>query len=222
MSSYRQQMFDWLDGLPDRSWFWGGDAPVPGSTARPILSRLAADPESLVSRVGHGLYFKAGPDDWTKTFYCCEIVSALMCAGPGAGLAGPSALNALGWTTQVPAKINVASLRRVPTFRVERYHLRSNRLREALTWTEVTVLEALLLWKFAEVTWERCMDKVGRGVSASRLPWNFLEPFRLDNERLQQVARFEKCDNLPLLRYRIEVLSDLAAQIPAPANAAAA
>ncbi len=222
MASYRQQMFDWLDELPARWWFWGADAPVPATTARPILSRLAADPDSTVSRVGYGLYFKSHPDDPTKTFYCSGVVSALLCAGPGAGLAGLSALNALGWTTQMPAKTNVASLRRVPPFRFERYHLRDNLLREALTWTEVTVLEALLLWEFAEVTWEGCMDKVGRGVSASRLFWRSMVPFRLDNERLQHVAGFEKCDNLPLLRYRIDVLCDLAAQMPPPAYAVAA
>ena len=104
-------MMQWLESLPYHAWFWGSAAPVPAPTAEPILSRLSQDPRSLILRAGRGLYFKAHPDDVSKDWGCDLTVSALLCAGDGAGLHRSGALNALGWSTQRPVKINVATLR---------------------------------------------------------------------------------------------------------------
>ncbi len=201
----------WLESLPYHAWFWGSAAPVPAPTAEPILSRLSQDPRSLILRAGRGLYFKAHPDDVSKDWGCDLTVSALLCAGDGAGLHRSGALNALGWSTQRPVKINVATLRPLePYSPYVRYHLRRNEWRAHLTWNETTMLEALLSLRFAELDWGECLSFMREGGSANRLPWRDMIPFGFRAREMQQAVEHEQTDNLALLRHQIDEVCSLA------------
>jgi Family of unknown function (DUF6088) len=112
------------------------------------LIRLAR--AGRLRRVSHGLYWRGqstpfgmtGPDDLA--------VAARIADVPGVGLAGLSAANDLGLTTQVPSRTTVAVPRRAPksppTIRFVDRAARRGRLSNSLNPIEVSVLEVLDGW----------------------------------------------------------------------------
>jgi hypothetical protein len=134
----------------DRFWTVGdfSDLPASPATVDRTLVRLAQ--AGCLRRARRGLYWRgrttpfgmARPDDLT--------VAARIVGVPGIGLAGLSAANELGLTTQVPSKTVVAVPHRAPNappfIRFVDRSSRWGRLMNNLNPTEIAVLEVLDGW----------------------------------------------------------------------------
>ncbi len=144
-------------------------AEIPGSRAAvdTAMSRIAA--EAGLVRVSRGLYWRgvnsrygAGRPD--------PLAVALAIAGPGAGPAGFSAARALGVTTQLPARPEVAVAGRVPEFAGAVFYKRNNLDRRGLDPVEVALLEVLRSWPTtSEVPWDELVVRVGEFVDRGDL-----------------------------------------------------
>lgn len=168
---------DWVESLTPNSWFWAKDIPGRPHVIQPVLSRLCSDHSLGLRRVARGLYWRGYPGghDFFGVGPDYEI-SALIYAGAGAGLAGWNALNRLGWTLQCDPRSSVSVLDRrlQPISPTVQYFTSRNTRREHLSWAEVSILEALALIDYAEEPWNRCLDFLAEGRSASRFNWDFL------------------------------------------------
>lgn len=143
-TSAASQVRDWIDGRAARSFFVPADVPGGASVIESTLSRLASDPDGPILRVRNGLYWKKPPATRWGTGRPDPVDAVFAVAGRGAGLAGASAANALGLSTQVPVVPMVAVLGRPPKgIDGVRVTTRSNVDRVDLNHTEVAVLEAL-------------------------------------------------------------------------------
>ncbi len=182
---------EWITGLAPGTWFWSRDIPGHPKIAGPVLSRLHADEASGVWKVARGLYWRGFPEghDYFRLWPDYEV-GALLLAGPGAGLAGWSALHSLMWTLQRPVKGFVSALGRppVPPDPTIVYKPSRNKRRADLNWTEVTVLEALGLFWVTEEPWHECLEGVRNSLYAERLRWDpTIRP-----EKLQWAAEAEE------------------------------
>ncbi|RIJ77860.1 hypothetical protein D1871_04955 [Nakamurella silvestris] len=120
--------------------------------------------------MARGLYYKGAPTRYGMVRPSPESV-ALEIAGPaGVGPAGVSAARALGLTTQLPVRPELAVVGRLPKG-VHDVHLvsRANKLRMGLSYLEIAVLETLRSWRStveggwsAFVTAVKDLVKVGR------------------------------------------------------------
>lgn len=143
-TSAASQVRDWIDGRAARSFFVPADVPGGTSVIESTLSRLASDPDGPIIRVRNGLYWKKPPATRWGPGRPDPVDAVFALAGRGAGLAGTSAANALGMSTQVPVVPTVAVLGRPPKgIDGVRVTTRSNVDRVDLSHTEVAVLEAL-------------------------------------------------------------------------------
>ena len=143
----------WVLDLPDDTVFRTRDVPAGPRQAARILHDLAAEhPE--VERVFKGFYWRGWSEPAAAGAPHERI--AMVYAGDGAGFAGPTAVHRLGWTTQWPAKVHICALGRPPAAAHPfiRFTGRSNPLRAALTWAEVTLLEGVLHSDRAEPRWD--------------------------------------------------------------------
>lgn len=163
----------WLEDLPHETYFWGRDVPGKPSTARALLSRLAADESSAFLRVAHGLYWRGYPEGhplrdrhWRRHAEAAQIY-----AGPGAGRAEWSAVHELAWAHQGSRYGRIAVVRRRlrPTEPWVRFVRRENLRRLELTWLEVSVLEALAWLEFVGQPWEQCLHMLASGISGRRV-----------------------------------------------------
>lgn len=152
-----------IEALPLDSVFWARDVIGNPSTVSAAISRLTADPDSGVHRLAPGLYWRGRPGAWPPS----ETDVSLFYAGAGAGFAGWSAVFSLQWGHQVPRHNTVAVVRRQikPPNAITRYVIRRNRRREELTWTEVSVLEALAEEEMIEYDWEDRVETLANGWS---------------------------------------------------------
>lgn len=145
-----------------------GDLPGTSDAAKAALSRAAR--HGVVVAVARGLYYKGAPTRYGMVRPSPESV-ALEIAGPaGVGPAGVSAARALGLTTQLPVRPELAVVGRLPKG-VHDVHLvsRANKLRMGLSYLEIAVLETLRSWRStveggwsAFVTAVKDLVKVGR------------------------------------------------------------
>ncbi len=157
------------------------------------MSRIAA--EAGLVRVSRGLYWKgvtsrfgAGRPD--------PLAVALAIAGAGAGPAGFSAARALGITTQLPARPEVAVAGKVPEFAGAVFHKRNNLDRRGLRPVEVALLEVLRSWPTtSEVPWDELASRVGE----------FVDRGEIDLDHTSRVAAAERN---PALRDRVAALVD--------------
>jgi len=101
---------------------------------------------------------------------------ALAVAGPGAGPAGVSAVNATGLSTQVPRRPVVAVIGRPPAgVKGVRLTSRANPLRVLLDPHGIAVLESIRAFdELAEIGWPEALDRLGHfcqvaGVSTATL-----------------------------------------------------
>ncbi len=165
-------------GLQPGTWFWNREVPARPNIARTVLHQLKNDPKQGIWRVAQGLYWRGWPED--HAYHArgpSTQVGSLILAGPGAGLAGWSALNSLGWTLQCPVTVQVSvclpckgRLPR-PIGSSVFYYRNCNSRRLDLTWAEVTVLEAIPMMWYSEEPWQECLDNLVSGVSETRLGW---------------------------------------------------
>lgn len=140
---------DWITALPPWTIFRVDAVPGAPAAARSLLSRLVAAERPVVGRIARGLYYREPPPAH-HAYRRPSLSEARMAQAylpTGSGLAGYSALEAVGWTTQIPVRMSFALTRRglrPPGFlaRPPEIVARSNLRRNRLTWHEVTLLEA--------------------------------------------------------------------------------
>ena len=152
---------EYLREAPVGTFLTVGDLPGSPAAARQCLAREDRDPYGLVSRVAHGLYWRADHYDppkvtrngktFTKTTPSPTAVAMHM-AGPGCGWTGYDALRQFRLTTQIPAQLWLAVVGRPPQSPKRkgpkiRFFGRANEMRRELTFEEVTLLEALRFYE---------------------------------------------------------------------------
>ena len=147
-------------------------------------------------------------------------------AAPGSGYAAATAVNRLGWTTQVPVGDDICVVGRAPqpdTPRI-RFVSRSNPRRLDLTWAEVTVLEGVQNFHLAEsarfdedagqshtgAAWDEAVEFMGDGWSAYRLG---------PGASIRTAAVLEAAASEPRKPEGfLDRLADLARRVPAPSH----
>lgn len=161
----------WVAAQPARSFFRSGDVPGTTSAVETALSRLAAGRDAPIERVRQGLYWKKPPSTPFGTGRPDPTGAAFAAAGPGVGLAGVSAANALGLSTQVPSEPIIAVVGRPPKgLRGVRFIGRANPHRIGLSQLEVTLLEALRDFPdHSELPWPDARARVRRLVDDGRV-----------------------------------------------------
>lgn len=159
-----------IEDLSPESVFWTKDLAGNPSTARAAVARLSADPDSGIRRLAPGLYWR-GVDEAGRQNRCVPFGEdvALVYAGRGGGFVGWSAIYSLQWGHQGVRRIKIAVAGRQlrsPVPSVD-YLVRKNSRRRDLTWTEVSVLEALAAAEMIEYDWSECMRILGKGWSGN-------------------------------------------------------
>ena len=174
----------WVLALPGDTAFRLEDMPVGlrGDAPRVLYDMTREYVE--IRRVFNGFYWRGRNPREGGTFPDYGHI-AIAYGGPGSGFAGASAVNRLGWSTQVPAKARVAIVGRAPETRHSSivFVSRANAVRRELTWAEVTLLEAVRSAELAEpavtdweedfdyrhLAWSHAIDAVVDGRSLDRL-----------------------------------------------------
>lgn len=144
MARSRSEAREWIDSLPGGAFFFTSEVPGAPVSVKPLLSRLAADPEHPVERQMRGFYCKTWSEDDPVPFVD-RNAGALRLAGTGGGAAGLFAVNRARWTYQHPCRHDFAVMGRPPVspWPTVRFRRRSNLHRDALSPAEVTLLEAV-------------------------------------------------------------------------------
>lgn len=168
--SPRNGVADWVTARPSRSFFTTHDVPGSARAVESSLSRLAG-PTGPIQRVRQGLYWKKPSTTRFGTARPDPTDAALAVAGPGAGLAGASAANALGLSTQVSRQPTIAVVGRPPKgLHGVRFTSRSNPQRITLSQVEVTMLEALRDFPdHSELAWPEARARLRRLVHDGRV-----------------------------------------------------
>ena len=164
----------WIDEQPAQTFFYADEIPGWSPAARSLMTRIAADPEHPVVRVARGFYCKRWHQDWAVEDRCKiadEVLGGLCYAGIGGGMADWQALNKVGWTNQVPCVHHFCCVGRPPTtpWPHTRFVQRNNERRTELTWAEVTLLEALRMFRRADIGWDKATELVVSGTYLGRL-----------------------------------------------------
>jgi len=166
---------EWVLDLPEDSLFWLSEVPAPPEIASVMLSRLARQgPCPPVQRLANGFYWRAWYFSNGQAGLRDQRFTALVYAGKGCGYADCTAVNAMGWSTQIPARVRIAVMRDLtPRDECVKYLLRrANPRRLELDFGEVSVIEAVRDSAFVEVSWDEAVDKAGNGTALSRLGYN--------------------------------------------------
>lgn len=145
--------------------------PAEPHIASQVMTRLIAARPKEVERLVKGLFWRKDPESELFPLRD-EMRTALFQAGPGGGMERNSALHKVGWTTQIPAKLRVCVLGRskpTPVDTCVEFFCRSNVRRAELTHAEVTMIEAVRHFFWAEESWDDAIDIVNRGVTIGRL-----------------------------------------------------
>lgn len=184
---------EWIEALPGGEFFFAREVPGRPAAVRPLLSRLAADARYPLERQRHGFYVKTwDPDDED----CVPIVNkpygALRLAGVGGGGASAFALHRTGWTWQIPCRYDFAVLGRPPQspWRHFRFCRRSNAERAALTWAEVTLMEAIRAYGQIDcIPWDEALQSLASGRCQERMRLGRL----IRGDEMLRVSESEQC-----------------------------
>ncbi|MHB1089612.1 MAG: hypothetical protein ACYC06_05225 [Ilumatobacteraceae bacterium] len=168
--STKNGVVDWVVAQPSRSFFTNHDVPGSVRAVESSLSRLAGS-TGPIERVRQGLYWKKPSQTRFGTGRPDPTDAAFAVAGPGAGLAGASAANALGLSTQVSRQPMIAVVGQCPKgLRGVQFTSRSNPQRIKLSQLEVTLLEVLRDFpNHSELTWSAVRARVRRLVRDGRV-----------------------------------------------------
>ncbi|WP_419925857.1 hypothetical protein [Candidatus Poriferisocius sp.] len=175
---------EWVFSLPEGSAFYLADVPAAPRAAARVLHDLVRD-HYEIERIFKGFYWRGSPLDSLNPVDPPLGRLAMAYAGAGSGYAGATAVNRLGWTTQVPVGYEIGVVGRAPQpgSNFVRFSSRSNRERLDLTWAEITLLEGVLnfhlaeamSWddesdaSYAEAAWAGALEELRSGWSAHRL-----------------------------------------------------
>ena len=226
----------WVFDLAPRTVFWINDMPP---DLRPSASRVLHDmihEYDAIDRICNGFYRRghiepgAPPDEG----YYDVAHRAMAYAGAGSGFARFSALNEVGWTTQLPMRDTISVVGRKPECKIHatRFVSSLNEGRRKLTWAEVSLIEATLLSDWAEITqddhlnvhlpldcdyealaWRRAIETLEDGRTVRRLgPGTVLR-----GPQIATVAATEP-DQPPWFSRRIADIVDIVGERTAHAN----
>lgn len=186
---------EWVMAVPPGTLFSRRDVPGPASAVDPALSRLASD-SGPIERLRRGLYRRRPEMTRFGVPSADPLEVALAVAGPGAGPAGASAVNATGLSTQVPRRPIVAVIGRPPAgVKGVRLTSRANPLRVLLDPHGIAVLESIRAFdELAEIGWPEALNRLG----------NFREVAGVPTSTLATVAQGERGE---LLRRRVAELT---------------
>ncbi len=212
------QARSWVMDLPEGSLFWSRDVPAPRHIVSQTLSELAkAGDRPPIEHLANGFYWRAGYFESGYPWPRDPTWTALVYAGEGSGYWECSAINKVAWTTQLPAKAHIATMRDCkPLDDCVLYHLRtSNDRRRYLTFAEVTVIEAVRYFDLSEVCWDEAVALIADGTAISRLRY---PPAEIRAEAIRWAAAEEPPvrwlrdrDKVPF----IDKIHDLCDRIPA-------
>ena len=143
---------EWIVALPSRTWFKVSAVPGPKQLVNDLVKRLLAEDRPIIGRAARGLYWRQ-PPSYSRLYGRVPSLEPYprhywAAAPPGSGYADWNALQALGWSTQVPVQVHVAvpvrnlTPPKMPS-KVENviYKHRPNPRRRCLNWNEATLLE---------------------------------------------------------------------------------
>lgn len=166
----------WIVSLSPGTFFRTDAVPGPPTVVRPMLTRMLQQPQPIIGRAIRGLYYREPPPcnpRYGKP-YRSATVMARAWFPPGSGLSDHSALSAVGWTRQGIVSTTVAVTRgglTAPDLPGQgcRIKHRSNPRRNALTWEEVTLLEACRSFVFCDcLDWEHAMQRLNDAMQRLR------------------------------------------------------
>lgn len=166
----RNGVASWVAARPSGSFFTVRDVPGSVRAVESSLSRLAGS-TGPIHRVRQGLYWKRPSATRFGTARPDPTDAAFAVAGAGAGLAGASAANALGLSSQVSRKPMIAVVGRPPKgLHGVKFTSRSNPHRIVLNRLEVTLLEALRDFpEHSELDWPTARARIRRLVRDGRV-----------------------------------------------------
>lgn len=166
----RSTVRDWVMAQPTGAYFTTSEVPGTSAAVDSLLSRLAR-PEGPIRRVRQGVYWRQPAPTRFGSSRPDPARVAIVAAGPGAGLAGASAANSLGLSTQVPRHPHIAVVGRAPKgLEGVKLTARSNPLRVLLTPTEVAVLEGLRDFdRHSEIAWPQARARLQRLASTGQI-----------------------------------------------------
>jgi len=173
--STKNGVADWVAAQPSRSFFTNHNVPGSVRAVESSLSRLAGS-TGPIERIRQGLYWKKPSQTRFGTARPDPTAAAFAVAGPGAGLAGASAANALGLSTQVSRQPMIAVIGQSPKgLQGVQFTSRSNPQRIKLSQLEVTLLEVLRDFpNHNELTWPATRARVRRLVRDGRVDLKML------------------------------------------------
>ena len=157
--------------MPAGAFFFACEVPGEPGAVKPLLSRLASDPGHPVERQMRGFYCMRWGRD-RRTPFVDRSRGALKLAGAGGGAAGLLAVNRAGWSYQHPCRYDFAVVGRPPVspWPTVRFRRRSNMRRDALSASEVTLLEAVRYFdRSAPIPWHEAVAAVRGGTVARDL-----------------------------------------------------
>lgn len=168
--SAKNGVVDWVAAQPSRSFFTNRDVPGSVRAVESSLSRLAGS-TGPIERVRQGLYWKKPSQTRFGTARPDPTDAAFAVAGPGSGLAGASAANELGLSTQVSRQPIIAVVGQRPKgLKGVQFTSRSNPQRIKLSQLEVTLLEVLRDFpNHSELAWPAVRARVRRLVRDGRV-----------------------------------------------------
>lgn len=178
---------EWVMSRPPGSCFRAADVPGPSTTVAAALSRLAS-PDGPIERVRQGVYWRKSPSTRFGEARPSPSQVALFAAGDGSGLAGYSATNSLGLSTQVPRRTQIAVVGRAPKgLSGVSIVTRSNPYRVLLAVDEVSVLESLRDFdRCADIEWPQARLRLRRMAASGRI----------DLDKVASVATHERSAGL--------------------------
>jgi hypothetical protein len=130
-----------IRALPARSFVRLSDLPGADTARRKAVSRAVESGELL--KVRRGLYYRGKATRYGMTHPSTADVVNVVMGSVGVGLAGFSAAREWGVTTQVPASVHVATLKKVEGLEGVKQTVRSNLARADLNAKEIALLELM-------------------------------------------------------------------------------
>lgn len=158
----------YLEKIPEKSYVRVADLPCTSSASRAALSRAARDGKLV--KAARGLYYK-GPKTRFGMARPSILETALEVLGSeGTGPCGYSAARAFGLTTQVPAKIDLATSGPIREgLEGVELHKRSNPARQNLSYWDIGLLELLREPGVIESGWSALVTASKRFVRENRI-----------------------------------------------------